>query len=57
MSKQIRLEILQMSYLEHFKTAKDLALSLPLGHPKRKLIEDEVNKIQQQIEEEKLKIK
>ena len=31
----IELEILQYSYWEHFKAAKDLALILPIDHPKR----------------------
>jgi aminoglycoside phosphotransferase (APT) family kinase protein len=35
----IRLEILQFSYFEHFKAAKDLAMVLPLGHPRRVEIE------------------
>lgn len=40
-----RLQILEYSYLEHFKHAKDLALVLPIEHPKRKEIESELNKI------------
>ena len=31
----IELEILQYSYWEHFKKAKDLALVLPVNHPER----------------------
>lgn len=31
-----KLEILQASYWEHFKYDKDLALILPIEHPKRK---------------------
>lgn len=38
-----RLEILEQNYLEHFKYAKDLALVLPLNHPKRKEIDEEMN--------------
>lgn len=45
----IHQEILKASHLEHFKAAKDLALILPLNHPKRLLIEKEVNKIQEQL--------
>jgi hypothetical protein len=40
-----RLQILEYNYLEHFKHAKDLALVLPIEHPKRKEIESELNKI------------
>lgn len=47
----IRQEILKASYLEHFKAAKDAALILPLNHPKRLVIEKEVNKISNQIKE------
>jgi len=47
--KSFQLEILQYSYYEHFKFAKDLALVLPIDHPKRKLMEEEVNKLQKQI--------
>jgi len=46
----IKLELLQASYLEHFKCAKDLALVLPLEHSKRKSIEGELNKMQVEIE-------
>jgi len=49
MSKEIRNEILQSSYWEHFKAAKDLALILPLNHPKRIKIENEVNKLSQSL--------
>lgn len=40
MDKEI--EILTYSYWEHFKAAKDLALILPLNHPKRESIENEI---------------
>lgn len=46
----IELEILECSYWEHFKHAKDLALILPIEHPKRKLLETELNNIQKQIQ-------
>jgi hypothetical protein len=42
-------EILEASYWEHFKVAKDLSLYLPLNHPKRVRIENEINKIQETI--------
>lgn len=47
---EIKLELLQLSYWEHFKHAKDLALSLPIDHPKRKQIEAEVNKLSTEIQ-------
>lgn len=42
---QIKLEILEANYWEHFKMAKDIALYLPLNHPKRVKIENEIKKI------------
>lgn len=47
----IRLEILEASYWEHFKIAKDLAMYLPLHHPKRLLLEQELNKMIKEINE------
>lgn len=44
-------EILNYSYWEHFKYGKDLALILPLNHPKRLKIEEEINKILDQLRE------
>ncbi len=44
-----RLQILEYNYLEHFKHAKDLALILPIEHPKRKEIEFELNKMVTEI--------
>lgn len=38
-----RIEILEHNYWEHFKYAKDLALILPVNHPKRKEIDEEMN--------------
>ncbi len=46
---KIKLEILEYSYWEHFKFAKDIALILPIDHPKRKLIESEVNRLSEKI--------
>ena len=40
---QIEIEILEASYWEHFKYAKDMALILPLKHPKRVKVENELN--------------
>ena len=47
--KEIELEILEYSYWEHFKQAKDLALILPIDHPKRVSVEKELNEIQSKI--------
>lgn len=47
--KEIELEILEASYWEHFKAAKDLVLYLPLKHPKRVILENEINKMLQRI--------
>ena len=44
-TKRIKIEIFEASYWEHFKHAKDLASFLPLEHPKRKLIEVELNRL------------
>jgi hypothetical protein len=46
---QITLGILEASYWEHFKAAKDLALYLPIDHPKRLAVENALNDIQLQI--------
>lgn len=51
---EIKLEILEYSYWEHFKYLKDISLILPINHPKRKNIEIEVNKIQKEIHRLKL---
>jgi len=51
---KIKLEILEGSYWEHFKYAKDLSLMLPIENPKRKLIEQEINNIQSEIKKLKL---
>ncbi len=45
----IQLEILQYSYLEHFKAAKDLAFILPIGHEKRISLQKEIDKILAEI--------
>lgn len=41
--------ILQYSYWEHYKMAKDLSFIFPIDHPKRKQIEDELNKISDKL--------
>lgn len=45
------IQILEYSYWEHFKFAKDIALILPLEHPRRKKVEDELNKLQKRLQE------
>ena len=51
----IKLEILNYSYWEHFKLAKDLALILPLDHPRRQLLEKEMTDLLKQIHQIKNK--
>ena len=55
--KLLELEILEYSYWEHFKFAKDISLILPLKHPKRLAIEKELNKMMDRIHEIKDEIK
>ena len=45
----IQLELLEASYWEHFKKAKDLSLYLPLKDKRRVELENEMNKILKQI--------
>lgn len=52
----IKLEILEYSYWEHFKYAKDLQLILPLGHKKRIRLQKDMDEILEQIHELKSKI-
>lgn len=54
--KKIRLEILEFSYWEHFKAAKDIALILPIEHPKRKRLEKVINELIVEINELKKEI-
>lgn len=49
MNKSVKLQILEYNYWEHFKAAKDMAMVLPLNHPRRKEVERELNDIQEQI--------
>ena len=53
----IRLQILEYSYWEHFKALKDISLILPITHPKRKLLDKEVDNLQNEIIRLKNKIK
>lgn len=48
------IEIFEASYWEHFKAAKELALYLPINHPKRLKIEQALKDIQQQISDIKM---
>lgn len=46
----IELEILQSSYWEHFKAEKDVALILPIDHPKRIKLRKEINDLTEKIQ-------
>lgn len=54
---EVELEILEYSYWEHFKYAKDLHLILPLGHKKRVALDNEMNKMLKRIHEIKNELK
>ncbi len=43
--KHIRLQILESSHWEHFKALKDISYILPIDHPKRVLLEKEINEM------------
>ena len=51
----LELEILQYSYWEHFKYEKDLSLTLPLKHPKRVKLLNEINEMLEKIHQLKNK--
>lgn len=53
MKQNIELEILQYSYWEHFKAAKDLAFILPVEHPRRLEIEKTANDLLDKINKTK----
>ena len=46
---QIRQEILQYNYWEHYKHAKDLARTLPIDHPKRVDIQKHMDEILKEL--------
>jgi hypothetical protein len=46
----IRFEILNFSYWEHFKAAKDLSLVLPPEHPRRAKIDQDMNDILKEMQ-------
>lgn len=48
---KIRQEILQYNYWEHFKFEKDIAMVLPLDHPKRTAVRKHINELSEQIHE------
>lgn len=54
---ELELEILEYSYWEHFKYAKDLHLILPLGHKKIVTLDKEMNKMLKRIHEIKNELK
>ena len=47
------IEILQYSYWEHFKAAKDLALILPINHPKRIELQNAIDSLSIKIKQQK----
>lgn len=47
----IKIEILEYSYWEHFKALKDVALILPIEHQKRKKLENAANEILKELHE------
>lgn len=51
---KIKIEILEYSYWEHFKALKDIALILPIEHPKRIKIEIYTNNILKELHKLKL---
>lgn len=55
--KEIQLEILNYNYWEHYKFEKDLAMVLPLTHPKRVKMRIETQKILEQIQKLKNNLK
>ncbi len=46
---EIRLEILEYNYWEHFKALKDVSLILPIDHPRRKMLDKATNEILKEI--------
>ena len=47
--KELEIQILEYNYWEHFKSAKDMAMVLPLNHPRRVAVEKEMNLLQERI--------
>ena len=48
---EIEIEILEFSYWEHFKAQKEIALILPIDHPRRKKLEEATNEILKKLHE------
>lgn len=46
---ELKLEILQYNYWEHYKFEKDLAMVLPIDHPKRILLRKHTHEILTEI--------
>lgn len=51
MKDEIKVQILESNYWEHYKFAKDMAFYLPIDHPKRLLLEEELNKMIKELNE------
>lgn len=47
----IQEEILEASYWEHYKAAKDMSLWLPLKHPKRVAVENGMEQIRGELQQ------
>ena len=48
---EISLELLEANYWEHFKFSKELAMYLPLKHPKRIKIDNAMAQMVEQLKE------
>jgi hypothetical protein len=48
-TENIKLQILEANYWEHYKHAKDLSFIFPIDHPKRLLLESNLNNMIEQI--------
>jgi len=55
MVDEIKLEILEYSYWEHFNSLKSVALILPIEHPRRQRLEAELERIREEINNIKTK--
>lgn len=47
----IKIQILEYNYWEHFKVLKDISLILPIEHEKRIQLEKSTNEIQKELHE------
>jgi hypothetical protein len=54
---RLKLEIIKGAYQEHYKYFNDICFYLPLTDPKRKMIEQEVEKLRIEMNELEKKIK